>query len=81
MKQIFLDNPEDRMEEIETILKKKGIYSGSDMKILDTNDTQIQKSFSNLEILKIEDYIKKSSIKLFVIQNILSYCIVYYTHS
>ena len=70
MKQLFVDTPENRLEEIENILKEEQIYSGSHMEIVDTNDLREKKSLSDIEILKIEEYIKKSNNKLFC-------CIIY----
>ena len=74
MKQLFLDTTEYRLEEIENILKVEQIYLGSHMEIVDTNDLRAKKSLPNIEILKIEEYIKKRSSKLFLIQSILIYC-------
>ena len=75
MKQIFLDTPEERLEEIEKILKMERINSGLIMKIIDTNDLRRNKTLGDIEILQIEEYIKKSSNNLFIIQSTLNYCI------
>ena len=73
MKQIFLDTPEERLAEIEKILKKEQIYLGSHLEIVDTNDLRRKKSLSDIEILKIEEHVKKRCIKLFIIQSTLYY--------
>ena len=73
LKQIFWDTPEERLKAIEKILKKEQIYLGSHMEIIDTNDLRIKKSLSDIEILKIEEHVKKRCSKLFIIQSTLYY--------
>lgn len=53
-----------RLEEIEKILNKEEIYSGMDVVFVNTSTLRKMKSLSEIEIKKIEDYIKQSMIIL-----------------
>lgn len=61
MDKILCGTPLSRLEEIEEILKKEEIYTGKDILITDLNGLQLKVSLSDAEMLKLEDYIKKSN--------------------
>lgn len=62
---IFCKTPVHRLEEIEKILNKEEIYSGMDIAFVNTSTLRKMKSLSEIEIKKIEDYIKQNNEEMY----------------
>lgn len=62
LKQIYSDTPESRLNEIEQILNTEQIYSGWDVLVADTNNFREKQIFSEIEILKLEEHIRKCNL-------------------
>ena len=58
---IFSGTPKERLGEIRKILNKEEVYKGVDILVVDTNELREKQSLSDAEILKIEEYIRKSN--------------------
>lgn len=59
--ELFSGTPAQRLAEMKQLLNKENIYNGMDVLVIDTNKLRENGSFSDVEILKIEDYIRKSN--------------------
>ena len=61
LNEILFGTPTNRLEKIEKILKEEEIYSGKDVLIADLNSLHLKESLSRAEMLKFEEYLKKSN--------------------